>query len=123
MQYVETTRSLKLSRQIQRDISDIFQREARGVVSGAMVSVTVVRLSPDFALAKVFLSVFPFNKSSEIMERVQDNVWMIRKELGKKMKNQIKSIPEVAFFLDDSMEYAENIEGVLKDTTAQLKDE
>lgn len=120
---IESTRSSKLSRQIQRDISDIFQKEARGLVQGALVSVTVVRMSPDFALAKVYLSVFPFSKSKEIMDKVKEGAWSVRKELAKKMKNQIKSIPEVAFFLDDSMEYAENIESVLKVTTAELKDE
>lgn len=123
MQIVETTRSQKITRQIQRDISDIFQKEARAIVSGALVSITVVRISPDFALAKVYLSIFPFNKSKEIMEKVREEAWFIRRELGKRMKNQIKSLPEIAFFLDDSMEYAENIESVLKVTTSELKDE
>ncbi|MFI3267789.1 MAG: 30S ribosome-binding factor RbfA [Rikenellaceae bacterium] len=123
MQILETTRSQKITRQIQRDMSDIFQKEGRAFVSGALVSITVVRISPDFALAKVYLSVFPFNKSKEIMTKIQENAWFLRKELAKRMKNQMKSIPEVAFFLDDSMEYAENIESVLKVTTAELKDE
>lgn len=123
MQILETTRSQKITRQIQRDMSDIFQKEGRAFVTGALVSVTVVRISPDFALAKVYLSVFPFAKSKEIMDKIRENAWFLRKELARRMKNQIKSIPEVAFFLDDSMEYAENIEGVLKVTTAELKDE
>lgn len=111
---IESTRSLKISKQIQKDISEIFQKECSFLVIGAMVSVTVVRMSPDFALAKVYLSIFPFDKSEAIMLKMREHAWQVRMALGKRMKNQIKSIPEVAFFLDDSMEYAENIDQIFK---------
>ncbi len=109
-----STRSLKMSRQIQRDISDIFQKECASLVAGTMVSVTVVRMSPDFSLAKVYLSIFPFERHESVLASIQEHSWQIRYALGKRMKHQIKSIPEVAFFLDDSMEYVENIDNLLK---------
>lgn len=114
MEAMESTRQQKVGRQIQKDISDILIKEGADFVRGAMVSVTVVRMSPDFSLAKVYVSVFPFDKSSEILKSLQKNAWVMRKALGTRMRNQIKQIPEVAFFLDDSMEYVENIEQLLK---------
>lgn len=110
-----STRQLKISRQIQRDISDIFIKEGKEAVHGSMVTVTVVRMSPDLSLAKVYLSVFPFERSKEIMERVRAAAPQMRHALGKRMRNQIKSIPEVAFFLDDSQDYAANINTLFKD--------
>lgn len=120
---VVSARSQKLSRQIMKDVSDIFQKQARDIVAGAIVSVTVVRLSPDLSFAKVYLSIYPFSKSQEIMDKVKESTWLIRREVAKRMKNHIRNIPELAFYQDDSIEYAENIESVLKVTTPQLKDE
>lgn len=110
---VQSPRALKLSKQIQRDISDIFIKDAAHLVKGKLVSVTVVRMSTDLSLAKVYLSVFPFENHKEVIEAIQAQAWSLRMLLAKRMKNQIKSIPEVAFFLDDSMEYAEGIDSVL----------
>ncbi|HIS34260.1 MAG TPA: 30S ribosome-binding factor RbfA [Candidatus Avirikenella pullistercoris] len=110
----ESTRAQKIARQIQRDMSEILQKEASALARGTMVSVTVVRMSPDLSLAKIYLSVFPFDKHAEILENIKKNAWSLRMSLAKRMKNQIKSIPEVAFFLDDSMEYADNIDSILK---------
>lgn len=107
-------RALKLSRQIQRDISDIFTREPSYLIPGTMVSVTVVRMSPDLSFAKIYVSVFPFERHKEVMSKLKDNTWSIRKMLAAKMKNQIKSIPEIAFYIDDSLEYADSIENVLR---------
>ena len=114
MDRMESTRQQKVGKQIQKDISDILLKEGAEYVRGAMVSVTVVRVSPDFALAKVYVSIFPFEKSQEILGRLQSNAWFFRRALGQRIRNQIKQIPEVAFFLDDSMEYVENIEQLLK---------
>ena len=110
----ESTRAQKIARQIQRDMSEILQKEASALARGTMVSVTVVRMSPDLSLAKIYLRVFPLDKHAEILENIKKNAWSLRMSLAKGMKNQIKSIPEVAFFLDDSMEYADNIDSILK---------
>jgi ribosome-binding factor A len=114
MELQETTRQQKIARQIQRDIAEILQKEGREIVNGKLVTVTTVRVSPDFAYAKVYFSIFPFEKNQEVMEALEKNNWLLRKELGKRIRNQLKIVPELQFFLDDSLEYIENIEGLLK---------
>ena len=79
----ESTRQQKVARQIQRDIGDIFSKEAASLLCGAMVSVTLVRMSPDLELAKVYLSVFPFEKHAAVMESLEKNNWLVRKALPK----------------------------------------
>ena len=112
---MESTRQQKISRQIQRDIADIFQKEAAAVVRGAMITVTTVRVSPDFGYAKIYVSVFPFDKSEAILEGLKSNNWMIRRALGQRIRFQLKVVPELEFFIDDSLEYIENIDNLLKE--------
>jgi len=112
---METTRQQKVARQIQKDISDIFLKEAAGLVRGAMVSVTVVRMSPDLGFAKVYLSVFPFERHTDILHALTRESRMVRHALGTRIKHQLRQVPEIAFFLDDSLEYIENIENLLKE--------
>lgn len=111
---METTRQQKVAKQIQKDISDILIKEAAGLVNGAMITVTVVRVSPDLSFAKIFLSVFPFEKSQQILDTLSKNNWLIRKALGTRVKHQLKQVPELAFHIDDSLEYIENIDNLLK---------
>lgn len=110
----ETTRQQKVAKQIQKDISDIFIKEAAALMRGAMVSVTTVRVSPDLGFAKIYVSVFPFSKGDEMLAILDKNNWLIRKALGTRMKNQLRVIPEIAFHLDDSLEYVENIDKLLQ---------
>ena len=111
---MESTRQSKVAKQIQKDISDIFTKEAADLVRGVMVTVTSVRMSPDLGYAKIYLSIFPFERSAEIMNGINDGEWRIRKALGTRIRNQLKSVPELSFFLDDSLEYIENIDNLLK---------
>ncbi len=110
---METQRQQKVSRQIQRDIAEIPQRGCAEVVKGSLVSVTTVRISPDLSYAKIYVSVFPFEKSEEILSRLKDANWMIRKELGSKIKHQLRIVPNIEFFVDDSLEYIEGINRAL----------
>ena len=107
---METTRQQKIGKQIQKDIADIFQKEGAYIVKGVLVTVTSVRISTDFSYAKIYISVFPFDKNESIMKALADQNWFIRKALGSRIKHQIKSIPELSFFLDDSLEYIESLE-------------
>ncbi len=107
---VESTRQQKIAKQIQRDIADILQKEYREQFKGILLTVTAVRVSPDFGYAKIYVSVFPFDRNEMVIEVLKHNNWAIRKALGAKIKHQIKSIPEIDFFLDDSLEYIENID-------------
>lgn len=113
-QQSETTRQQKVASLIQQDMSAIFLKEGANAVAGAMVSITKVRVSPDLSLAKVYLSVFPFEKHEQILKNVKAISSKLRFELGKRTKNQLRIIPELAFYNDDSMEYVEHIEELIK---------
>ena len=113
MEQVQTTRQQKIARQIQRDIAEILQRDGAAISNGSMITVTTVRVSPDFGYAKVYFSIFPFDKSEEVMKSLEQNNWFLRRELGKRIRNQLKIVPELQFFLDDSLEYIDNIDSLL----------
>ena len=106
---METTRQSKISRLIQKDLSDIFQNETRKT-HGTLISVSV---SPDLSVAKAYLSIFPPEKSQEILESIQNNARSIRYELAKRVRFQLRKTPELMFFLDDSLDYIENIDTLL----------
>lgn len=115
MEQIQTTRQQKIARQIQRDIAEILQRDGAPIAKGSMITVTTVRVSPDFGYAKVYFSIFPFSKAEEVMSSLEENNWFLRRELGKRIRNQLKVVPELQFFLDDSLEYIENIDSLLKE--------
>lgn len=110
---METTRQQKIAMQIRKDVAEILQKEGAPLVGGSLVTVTSVRVSPDFAYAKIYVSVFPFDRSAQVMQSLERNNWFVRRALGQRIRNQIKSIPELQFFLDDSLEYIEGIDRAL----------
>ena len=110
---METTRQNKLSRLIQKDLSEIFLLQTKSM-NGVLVSVSAVRISPDMSIARVYLSVFPSERSQEIVKNINDNMKSIRYELGTRVRHQLRIIPELKFFVDDSLDYAERIDELLK---------
>ena len=111
---METTRQQKIAKQIQKDVAEIFQKEGRELLCGTLATVTAVRVSPDFGYAKIYVSVFPFERGAEVLAAIEEKGWFLRRELGRRVKNQLKTVPEIQFFLDDSLEYIENIDNLLK---------
>jgi ribosome-binding factor A len=111
---MESTRQKKVGKLIQKELADIFLRRAGEIAPGLLVSITVVRVSPDLALAKVYLSVFPAEKQESTLASIRDHSHKLRHELGQKVRNQLRIVPELAFFTDDSFEYIDNIEKLLK---------
>ena len=109
-----STRQLKVARELQKDIAEITRSKVMAAFGGAMVSVTEVRISPDLSVAKVYVSVFPSAKSEEVMQLVNENARTIRGELGRIVAKQFRIVPELAFFLDSSLDYAEHIDELLK---------
>ncbi len=108
-------RQNKVSRLLQKELGEIFRTESLNLFLGAMISVTIVRVSADLGFAKVYISIFsPKTPVNEIYNLVNQNSKKIRFLLGNKIKNQIRIIPELAFFIDDSLDYIENIENLLK---------
>ena len=110
---METTRQNKISRLIQKELSEIFLLQTKAM-NGVLVSVSVVRISPDVSVARVYLSIFPSEKSKEIVENINNNTKSIRFELGTRVRHQLRIIPELKFFVDDSLDYIEKIDQLLK---------
>ena len=110
---METTRQSKISRLLQKDLSDIFLNETRKT-HGVLILVSVVRVSPDLSVAKVYLSIFPSEKAQEILDSIRLNARNIRYELAQRIRFQLRKTPELSFFLDDSLDYIENIDMLLK---------
>ena len=110
---METTRQSKISRLLQKDLSDIFLNETRKT-HGVLISVSVVRVSPDLSVAKVYLSIFPSEKAQEILDSIRLNARNIRYELAQRIRFQLRKTPELSFFLDDSLDYIENIDMLVK---------
>lgn len=109
---MESKRLQKIERQIQKDLSEIFLLQTKQM-HGIMVSVTRVRISSDLSLAKAYLSIFPSGKSKELLENINTNKKTVRYDLGLRVGKQLRKVPELAFFLDDSIDYLENIDSLL----------
>mgnify|MGYP003589780597 CR=1 FL=1 len=110
---METTRQNKIARLIQKELSDIFQKQTQST-HGILVSVSAVRISPDMSVVRAYLSVFPSEKADDILKNINANTKSVRYELGKRVRHQLRIIPELRFFRDDSLDYIENIDKLLK---------
>ena len=100
-------------KEIVEELSVFFQRNAREICLGAMVSVTVVRVTSDLSLARCYVSIFAGPEKEEVLTSIRENVKKIRGEVGKRLKN-MRKIPELLFFIDDSLDYASQIDVLLK---------
>ena len=109
---METTRQAKISRLLQKELSEIF-RQQTAKLRGVLVSASAVRVSPDLSVAKAYLSVFPSDKAEEMLDSINHNSKTIRYELAQKVRYQLRKTPELTFYLDDSLDYLENIDNLL----------
>ena len=110
---MQETRQNRISRLLQKELSLIFQSQTR-MMHGVMVSVTRVKISPDLSVCTAYLSIFPSDKGEELLTNIQTNEKTIRYELGTRVRNQLRIIPELRFFIDDSLDYIEHIDALLK---------
>lgn len=108
-----SVRQNKATRLIQKELSTMFQRESANLFGGSMVSVTQVRISPDLKSARVYVSCFGGKAKNEVMDHIREIKSDIRRRLGIQMKNQLRNIPELFFFLDDSIDYEMKISDIL----------
>jgi ribosome-binding factor A len=112
---METQRQKKIAGVIQKDIVDILQRAAiDGGLKGTLISVSKVAVTTDLSIAKVYISIFPVKDAKELLEGIQSNQPLIKHELSQRTRNQLRRVPELLFFLDDTLDYIENIEKSLK---------
>jgi len=109
-----TTRQNKVSRLIQKELAEVFLRELRSEFNGLLISVTVVRVTTDLSLARCYLSIYPTDKSVETLKHIKAMAKPIRGIIGNKVAKQLRIIPELEFYIDDSLDYLENIDKLLK---------
>ena len=110
---MQETRQNKIARLLQKELSVIFQQQTRAM-HGVMVSVTRTKISPDLSICTAYLSVFPSEKAEEILKNTKANEKTIRYDLGQRVRYQLRIIPELRFFIDDSLDYIERIDELLK---------
>ena len=110
---MDSTRQQKINRLIQKEMGDIFLLQTKQM-NGLLVSVSSVRISPDLGYAKIYLSIFPSERAEEVLTNIRTNVKAIRFDLGQRLGKQLRIIPELNFFIDDSLDYLENIDRLLK---------
>jgi len=111
---MSSTRQNKIERLLQRDLGDIFQKGTNTLFKGKMITVTTVRVSPDLSSAKIYLSLFPVDDKKEFIEYINSVEGQIRFDLGKRIRHQLRKVPGLKFFVDDSLDYIENIDNLLK---------
>jgi ribosome-binding factor A len=111
---MDSTRQLKVSRLIQKELGEIFQRETRMLFGAALITVTQVRVSPDLSVAKVYVSLFNVPDTKVLLKQIQENTKEIRMKLSERIKKQVRIIPNLVFFQDDSLDYAMRIDELLK---------
>ena len=110
---MQETRQNKIARLLQKELSIIFQEQTRSM-HGVMVSVTRVRISPDLSICTAYLSIFPSEKGEELINNITRNEKQVRYELGTRIRHQMRIIPELRFYIDDSLDYIERIDELLK---------
>ena len=110
---METTRQQKIARLLQKELSEIF-RVKTAKMGGVLVSVSAVRVSPDLSIARAYLSIFPSERANEIIESINHSARSVRYELAQRVRYQLRKTPELTFFIDDSLDYIEHIDSLLK---------
>ncbi|MBP5218921.1 MAG: 30S ribosome-binding factor RbfA [Bacteroidales bacterium] len=114
MEKQASTRQLKVAREIQKDLAEIIRSKGMAFFGGSMVTVSEVRVSPDLSIAKTYVSIFPSANAESVMGILEANIKELRGELGRKVGKQLRIVPEIVFYLDTSLDYAEHIEELLK---------
>jgi ribosome-binding factor A len=110
---MQETRQNKIARLLQKELSILFQEQTRSL-HGVMISVTRVKISPDLSVCTAYLSIFPSERGEELIKNITKNEKQLRYELGTRVRYQLRIIPELRFFIDDSLDYIERIDKLLR---------
>ncbi len=111
---MQSKRQLQVAGIIRKELANLIQHKFHGLVKGRLLTVTSVKMTPDLGVAKVYMSIFPSNDGDKIIKEINNNVAKIRFELGNVIKNDLRHIPELVFYLDDSLDYIDKIDQALK---------
>ncbi len=112
---METTRQQKIARLIQKEMSEIFEFEMRNIFPGVMITVTKANVTKDLSVARIYLSLFATKDKKASLEKIRTHTSELRYKLGQRIRQQVRIIPNLEFFEDDSLDYLENIEKLLKE--------
>jgi ribosome-binding factor A len=120
---METKRQQKFARIIQKEISDVFQKEGLAFIGNTMVTITIVRMSPDLSVARVYLSLFNSPNKDQVLTEIKSQTKEIRYKLGEKIRNQARIVPHLEFFIDDSMEYVSRMDQIFNQINKKKDEE
>lgn len=110
----EGKRQKQVAEMLRRELSDVFQRLGLNIVDGGMISITAVRMTPDLLEARVYLSIFQIEEPDKMMTKIRERAWEIKKELTARVRRQLRRMPELTFYLDDTLDYAFKMEDIFK---------
>ena len=110
---MEEKRLSRIERLLQKELGELFRKQT-AMTHGTLISVSTIHVSPDLSMAKIYLSIFPSEKGKELLETIEKNKKTLRYDLGQLVRTQLRRIPELVFFLDDSLDYVEHIDELLK---------
>lgn len=110
----ESKRQKQVAKLVMEELSDIFQREGFNIVEGGMVSISKVVMTPDLLEARIYLSLFQIKDPAVLLHQIKEKAWEFRKQLGARLKNQLRRVPELQFFNDDTLDYVFKMEDLFK---------
>lgn len=110
----ESKRQKQIGSLIQKEMSDIFQREGLNIIHNGMISISKVKVTPDLMEARIYLSFFQIEEPEKMLKHIKDRDWELRKHLAARIKNQVRKIPVLQYYLDDTLEYVFKMEEIFK---------
>ncbi len=111
---MESKRQQRISRLLQKDLGEIFQHEAGSFSAGAMITVTKVNVTRDLSMSRVYLSIFGTDDKEALLEKIRGHKSEIKYKLGNRIRNQLRAVPDLEFYQDDSLDYIDNLDRLLK---------
>ena len=118
----ESKRQKQVAGLIQEALNDIFRRLGLGMIDGGMISISSVKITPDLLEARIYLSFFQVKDAAETMKKVEDRAWEVKKELAARVRQQLRRIPELRFYKDDTLDHVFKMENLFKEINEKKKD-
>ena len=112
---LETKRQKQVAAVLEQELNSIFQYLGLTMVDGGMVSIASVKITPDLFDARIYLSLFKVKDAAEALKKIEDRAWEIKKELAARVRHQLRSIPQLSFYIDDTLEYVDKMETLFKE--------
>ena len=112
---IEGKRQKQVAAVLEKELNDIFQRLGLSMIDGGMVSISAVKITPDLFEARVYLSLFKVSNPADTLKNIQERAWEIKKELTARVRHQLRSMPQLSFYIDDTLEYVDKMESLFKE--------